>query len=362
MTPRKDFYQILGLNEKASPEEIKKAYRKLAKKYHPDSNPNDPHVAERFKEISEAYSVLSDPEKRKQYDSMRAWGGGAFRDFTRYQPPDGMGEGFPFRDFGDLGEMFKSFFSFDDFGFGRQQPKKGRDIHLELEIPFEQALRGGKRTIAVPIEDVCDRCKGTGAKPGHKVVNCTNCGGRGSVSFIQGAFSVNRPCPRCYGRGTIIKVPCPSCRGEGLSKKVRRIAVTIPAGITDGNTIRIRGQGGKTQKGGKPGDIYITCKVGEHPFYKRDGMNVHSEIQINIAQAAFGTKVQIKTVAGKTVELNVPAGTNSGTRFRLKGQGLLKNGRAGDHFVTVKVLTPKLANGRERELFEAFAREKGLYW
>ncbi len=369
MIGRKDFYEILGVDEKASREEIKKAYRKLAKKYHPDSNKGNPQAAERFKEVSEAYSVLSDPEKRKQYDETKAWGEGGFRDFTQYQPPGGAGGSSPFDDmsgFGGLGDMFKSFFSFDEAGFGRQRqrqrPRKGRDVHFEMEVPFEQALRGGKRTIAVPVDAECPKCHGSGAKPGSKVEPCNRCGGSGSISFNQGAFMVKRPCPRCLGRGTTISTPCPQCRGAGHVRKSKRIEVKIPAGVTDGSTIRLRGQGGRSETGGPPGDILITCRVGEHPFFKRDGMDIHSEIPINIAQAALGAKVPVKTVSGTTVELKIPPGTNSGTRFRLKGQGLKKDGAAGDQYVTIKVLTPSLSNGRDRELFEEFAKEHGLSW
>jgi molecular chaperone DnaJ len=363
MIGRKDFYQVLGVDEKASPDEIKKAYRKLAKKYHPDSNKGDPQAAERFKEISEAYAVLSNPEKKEQYDSTKAWGGG-FRDYTQYQPPDGMGESSPFGDMSDLGDIFKSFFSFDEAGFGRQRPRprKGRDVHLEMEIPFEQALRGGKRTISIPIDVECPKCNGSGAKPGTKMQTCSRCGGSGNISFNQGAFMVKKPCPSCLGRGTIVTSPCPQCRGSGQVRKSRRIEVKIPAGVSDGMTIRVKGQGGKSESGGPPGDIYITCRVGEHPFFKRDGMDIHSEVPVNIAQAALGTKVQVKTVRGNTVELKIPAGTNSGTRFRLKGQGLRKDGSAGDQYVVVKVMTPSLSNGRDRELFEEFAKAHGLAW
>lgn len=358
----KDLYAILGVSETATPEELKKAYRKLAKQYHPDSNPGKPHAAEKFKEINEAYSILSDSEKRKQYDSMRAWGGGGFRDFARYQPPDGMGGPSPLGAFTDLGDIFKSFFSFDDFGMGPDEPRRGKDIRIELEIPFEQSLKGGKRILAIPVEEVCPRCSGTGARPGTKVQRCSRCAGRGSISYNQGGFSVKRPCPSCLGRGTLISKPCTECRGAGVSKRSKRIAVEIPPGATDGMTVRVKGQAGRTSKGVAPGDIYITFRVGEHPFFKRDGMDVYSEIPINIAQAAFGTKLQVKTVNGKTVELAIPAGTDSGTRFRLKGLGIARDGKTGDHYVTVKVLTPKLTGAKERDLFETFAREKGLSW
>ncbi len=358
----KDLYEILGVSEKASREEIKKAFRKLAKKYHPDSNRGNPHIAEKFKEISEAYSILSDKEKRQQYDAMRAWGGGRFRDFTQYQPPDGMGGGSPFENFSDLGEMFKSFFSFNDFGPRRQESKKGKDIHLEIKIPLEQIIKGGKRVISVPVEAECSTCRGSGAKPGSKVQKCSYCGGRGSITFNQGAFAVKRPCPQCGGRGTTIATPCPDCRGSGVTRKMKKIAVEIPQGVSDGATIRIKGQGGRTDKRGTPGDIFITCRIGDHPFFKRDGLQVYSEIPINIAQAVLGTKIQVRTVSGKTIALTIPSGTNSGTRFRLKGQGLRKDGEQGDHFVTVKVLTPKFDNGKERELFEEFAKGLGLTW
>jgi molecular chaperone DnaJ len=264
------------------------------------------------------------------------------------------------------GISLRSFFSFDDVGFGarqqRRQPRKGRDVHFEMEVPFEQALRGGKRTISIPVETECPKCHGSGAKPGSKVETCSRCGGSGNVSFNQGAFTVKRPCPRCLGRGTIVSTPCPQCKGTGQVRRSRRIEVKIPAGVADGQTIRLKGQGGRSESGGPPGDIYITCRVGEHPFFKRDGMDIHSEIPINIAQAALGARVQVKTVNGRTIELKIPAGTNSGTRFRLKGQGLKKDGRVGDQYVVVKVLTPSLSNGRDRELFEEFAKEHGLSW
>jgi molecular chaperone DnaJ len=359
----KDLYAVLGVDEKATAEAIRKAYRKLAKKYHPDSNPGKPTSADKFKEINEAYSVLSDPEKRKQYDSMRSWGAGGFRDYERYQPREGMGGGTTsFGDMGDFGDILRSFFAFDEQAMGASAAKKSKDVHIELEIPFEQSLKGGKRILAIPVEEECPRCVGSGAKPGSKVQTCPRCGGKGSVSLFEGGFSVSRPCPRCLGRGTLISTPCPECRGSGVTKRTKRISVDIPAGASDGMTVRVKGQAGRTRKGARPGDIYITFKVGEHPFFKREGMNVYSEVPINIAQATFGTKIQIKTVSGKTVELAIPPGTDSGTRFRLKGLGFAKDGTVGDHFVSVKVLTPKLGNGKEKQLFEAFAREQGLFW
>ncbi|MFO8173070.1 MAG: J domain-containing protein [Longimicrobiales bacterium] len=376
-TATKDFYEILGVKEKASPEEIKKAYRKLAKRYHPDANPDDPAVAERFKEIGEAYSVLSNPEKRKQYDQMKRLGafgfdrGGGRGPYARpgpgYGTTGGPGQGtFSFEDLSGFGSGLSDLFStiFErgrrEPGAPRRGPSQGRNVEYLVEVSFETAVRGGRVTIDVPITEECASCGGSGAAPGAGSKTCPECRGSGTVSFGQGGFAVKRPCPACMGRGIIPERPCPSCDGTGTVRQNRKIQVTVPKGAEDGSRVRLSGQGERGRSGGKPGDLIITFKVKPHRFFRRSGLDLEVTVPINIAQATLGSKIRVRTVDGKKVMLRIPPGTQSGTRFRIRGQGVQRDGRVGDLFVEVKLEVPETLSGEGKRLMEALAEDAEL--
>ncbi|MCK4384726.1 MAG: molecular chaperone DnaJ [candidate division Zixibacteria bacterium] len=364
---QKDYYEILSVSENATPEQIKKAYRKLAKKYHPDANPGNKAAEEKFKEVSEAHDVLSNPEKKRQYDQLRQMGkqgfagAGGFEDLFRGR--SGRGRTFKFEDLGGMGDLSDLFSSFFDLGKRTRQqrwgPQKGADMYAEVEIPFDQAISGGKTIIEIKKEETCPVCGGSGAKPGTKLSTCPECGGTGMLSFSQGAFAVNRPCPRCYGRGKIITAPCPECRGKGQTFVRKKISINIPAGINDGTKLRLVGQGQPGTAGGPPGDLIVKINIGEHRFFERKGGDIYCRVPINIAQAILGTKIRVKTIDGK-VDLKIPPGTQSGTKFRLRGRGVKVNGSRGDQYVEVKVEVPKNITAKQRELMEEFAKETGL--
>jgi molecular chaperone DnaJ len=373
MAARKpDFYDVLGVEEKAGQDEIKKAYRKLAKRYHPDANPDDPGAADRFKEIGEAYSVLSDPDKRKQYDRMKRLG--AF-DFTggvgggrrpSGDTPGGAG-GFSFDDLGGiggLGDIFSSIFdlgrkggSTGTRGGGRA---RGANVEYVVELPFETAVKGGKVSISVPITEECATCGGSGAAPGSGTHRCQECNGTGSVSFGQGGFAVKRPCPACVGRGVLPDVPCPSCQGRGQVRQTRKIQVTVPEGVETGSKVRLSGQGERGHQGGTPGDLVITFKVKAHRFFRREGLDIHVTVPVNIVQATLGSKIRVRTVSGKRVVLTIPPGTQSGTKFRIRGQGVEKGERVGDQYVEVRVEVPESLTDEQQEQMARFAETTGL--
>src|SRR4051812_3353096 len=376
-TQTKDFYRVLGVAENAKPDEIKKSYRKLAKQYHPDANASDPAAAEKFKEVSEAYAVLSDEDKRKQYDQMRklgAFGGGlgGFRPGGGARPGTAQGGGgFSFDDveIGGLGDIFGSIF---DFGKRRggtgtgtsggrpAGPQRGENIEYQVEIPFKTAARGGTITVTLPVTEDCPVCAGTGAKPGTQVITCPECHGAGTITFGQGGFGVTRPCPNCMGRGKVPQDPCASCNGTGQLRQQKTVNVTIPAGVDNGSKVRIAGQGEKGAAGGQAGDLLITVRVTPHRFFQRDGLDILCEVPINLAQAVLGSKVKVKTVDGQSVVLRIPEGTQSGTRFRIKGQGVEKGGRRGDQYVKVEVGVPETLSEEQRKQFEEFAEAAGL--
>ncbi|MEX2581758.1 MAG: molecular chaperone DnaJ [Gemmatimonadota bacterium] len=369
-TATKDFYRILGVAENASADEIKKAYRKLAKQYHPDANPNDAGAADRFKEVSEAYAVLSDEAKRKQYDQVRKFGGfGGFR-------PGGGGPGtggaagqtetFSFEDLGGLGGLGDIFGSIFDFGRkkgagGRAQAaQRGQNVEYAVEVPFETAARGGKISITVPVSEPCGSCGGNGAAPGTTPTTCPECKGSGSVVFGQGGFAVSRPCPACYGRGSIPTTPCPTCQGQGQVRTQRQLQVTVPAGVDTGSKLRIPEQGETGPGGGTRGDLILSFRVKPHRFFSRDGLDINCTVPINIAQATLGSKLRVRTVDGKHVVLRVPPATQSGTRFRIRGHGIEKGGRKGDQFVRVEVRVPEQLDPDEETLLKDFARVADL--
>lgn len=365
MTATKDFYKILDVAENASPGEIKKAYRRLAKQYHPDANPGDATAAERFKGISEAYAMLSDEKKRKQYDQMRKYGafsGGGSSGFGRSSRPGPAGTAestFSFEDLGGaggLGDIFSSIFDLGRRKSRPQGPQRGQSVEYAVEIPFGIAARGGKIPITVPVKEDCATCHGTGAAPGTTPEICPECKGSGTVTFGQGGFAVSRPCPACYGRGTIPTDPCPTCNGQGQRIQNRQIQITVPAGVDTGSKLRLSGQGEPGAGGGQRGDLILTFRVAPDHFFSREGLDLTCTVPVNIAQATLGSRIKVRTVDGKHVVLRVPAGTQSGTRFRIKGQGIEKAGRRGDQFVRVTVSVPEELDKEEEELMREFAK------
>jgi len=375
-TASKDYYQVLGVPENASADDIKKAYRRLAKQNHPDANPNDPQAADRFKEVGEAYAVLSDETKRKQYDQMRrmgplgSYGFGGGSAGPRSTAGGMHEERFTFEDLGDLGGLGDLFSSFFDRRRQQQQqqrgrsrssaPQRGDDVEYAVEIPFETAARGGKINISVPVTDACATCGGSGNAPGSKPKTCPECSGSGTISFGQGGFAVTRPCPVCLGRGTVPTQPCPVCAGSGQVRENRQILLNVPSGVDSGSKLRLSGQGEKGNAGAPAGDLIITFRVQPDRFFRRDGLDVHCTVPINLAQATLGSRIRVRTVDGKKVALRIPAGTQSGTRFRIPQQGIEKGGRRGDQYVQVKIEIPDTLDEQQTELMREFARASNL--
>jgi molecular chaperone DnaJ len=360
----KDFYQVLGVSDSASQGEIKKAYRRLAKQYHPDATPNNPAAADRFKEISEAHSVLSDADKRKQYDQMRrlgAFDGGPARGPRPGGPrrtagPEAGAEGFEFGDFGGLGDIFSSIFGRG----GREQEPRSEAIETIVEVPFRVAVLGGKVTVNLQVVEACPTCAGSGGAPGATWSTCPECKGRGTISFGQGGFAVNRPCPQCRGRGRIPSQPCPTCRGAGEVRTERQVNITVPPGTETGTRIRMRGQGQAAGAGAPAGDLLVTFQVQPDRFFHREGLDIVCEVPLNLAQATLGTRLRVRTVDGKKVMLRIPGGTQPGRRFRIKGQGVEKNGVKGDQLVQVQVTVPEKLSSEQQDLLKQFAESAGL--
>jgi molecular chaperone DnaJ len=376
MAPTKDFYSVLGVGSGASQDEIKKAYRKLAKKYHPDANASDPKAAERFKEISEANNVLGDVAKRKQYDEMRrlgafdggfgGFGGGASRS-AGARGAGGGGQTINFQDFdigglGGLGDLFSSMFGGGDTRETARQrgPEKGQTVEATLDIPFRTAARGGKVPIELEVSEECPTCHGTGAAPGASLRICPECNGRGVISFGQGGFAVNRTCPVCLGRGQVPTEPCPTCHGSGDVRVKRKVLINVPAGVDTASKIRLKGQGGKGPQGGPAGDLIITFNVLPDKFYRRDGLDVIATVPLNIPQATLGTKISVKTLDGKKVAIKIPPGTPSGKRFRVRGQGIQKGEKKGDLIVEVSIQVPEKLSEEQERMMKEFAESGGL--
>lgn len=374
---QQDYYAVLGVPASATQDEIKKQYRKLAAKHHPDKNPNDPKAADTFKAISEAYQTLGDAEKRKQYDQMRqlgafgGFGGGPRGAGTRASggPPPG-GPNVRFDEFdigglGGLGDIFSSMFGGGGVRGGAagarpRGPQRGQDVESTLEIPFRTAALGGKVSVELDLNEECGTCHGTGAAPGAKLVTCEECKGRGTISFGQGGFAVNRPCPVCLGRGQVPTERCPTCAGAGEVRSRRKVSITVPSGVDTGTKIRLKGQGGKGMKNGPPGDLLITFAVTPDRFYKREGLDLIAPVPINIAQATLGSRVSVKTLDGTKVAIKIPPGTASGKRFRVRSQGIEKDGTKGDLIVQVEVAVPEKLTPEQEEAMKAFAEAGGL--
>src|SRR6266480_2724793 len=315
MAPPKDPYKTLGVDKKASAEEIKKSYRKLARQYHPDTNQGDAAAEERFKEIQQAYAVLSDPEKRKQYDQGGSFFGGGF-DPGAFRTGGAGGAGGGFGGFGDiLSDLFGG-----SRGARRPGPERGRDLETEVHISFEQAMEGAQVPVAAQVPSSCPTCHGTGAKPGTSPTVCPRCQGRGIESQGQGLFSISQPCSRCGGTGAIIEDPCPTCQGSGAVRTVKKYRVNIPAGVRDGSRVRLAGKGEPGRNGGPSGDLYVITRVAESPVFKRKGDHVEVEVPLTIPEAIRGAEVEVPTLSGRK-KLRVPAGTKHGTVQRLRGEG-----------------------------------------
>ncbi|MFP4458154.1 MAG: molecular chaperone DnaJ [Candidatus Zixiibacteriota bacterium] len=353
----KDFYKILGVSENADDDEIKKAFRKLAKKYHPDSNKDDPDAEKKFQEINEAYQVLKDKEKRAEYDQMRKYGayggfggGGASGQRRSYRS---SGQSF---DFGDIfgkgfGNIFGDMFSQNAQSTGqRQRPRKGRDISVNITIPFRKAATGGKHKISLRMNSVCSHCHGTGGEPGAEEQICPTCGGRGVISHGQGTFAVSSTCPNCGGRGKVYSQTCTKCGGSGEEEGIKTFMINIPPGTEDGDKIRLRGQGEPAAAGGSPGDLIVITKVAGDKFFERKGKNIEAEITISLNQAINGTKVKIKTIHGDKILLKIPPDTQPGTKLRIPKQGIKKGIKPGDMFVIVNVKIPKLSEEKKKKL------------
>ncbi|HEX7635033.1 MAG TPA: molecular chaperone DnaJ [Noviherbaspirillum sp.] len=349
---KRDYYEILGVAKNASDEEIKKAYRNLAMKYHPDRNPDSKGAEEKFKEAKEAYEMLSDSAKREAYDRY----GHAGVDPNMGAGGFGAGAG----GFGGFSDAFGDIFG-DIFGQsarGRSsgpQVYRGADLRYNLEITLEQAAHGFDTTIRVPAWNECETCHGSGAKPGTSPTTCGTCGGHGQVRMQQGFFSIQQTCPKCHGTGKTIPNPCPSCSGAGRIKKNKTLEVKIPAGIDDGMRIRSSGNGEPGMNGGPPGDLYVEIRIKPHPVFQRDGDDLHCEIPISFAKAALGGEVEVPTLNGKA-SFSLPEGTQSGKTFRLRGKGIkgVRSGYAGDLFCHVVVETPVKLTERQKELLQEF--------
>ncbi len=348
MKGKKDYYALLGLERNASEEEVKKAYRKLALKYHPDRNPGNKQAEETFKEISEAYQVISDPEKRSLYDQF---GHTAF------------GEAGPFRGGFDFAAGFEDIFG-DIFGefFGsgasrnRNRAQRGEDLRYNLELSFEEAVFGSEKKIKIPRHGPCETCRGTGARPGSSPVACSTCRGRGQVTMQQGFFSVSRTCTQCHGYGTIIREPCSTCEGVGRVRQLHTLSVKIPPGVDMGTRLKLRGEGENGTSGGSPGDLYVVIKVNPHAIFVREGQDIVCDVPISFVQAALGAEIDVPTLEGK-VKIKVASGTQTSKIYRIHGKGVKdpRGNQQGDQLVRVNIETPTHLTPRQKELLKEFA-------
>ena len=358
MTVKKDYYEVLGISRTASGEEIKRAYRQMALKYHPDRNPGNREFEEKFKEAAEAYSVLGDPGKRLTYDRY-GFDGLRGEGFTGFS-------GFDASIFGDFEDILGSLFGFGDF-FGTRRgrrgpsPRRGRDLALELEISLEEAAAGVERKIQLSRAEHCPGCHGSGMEPGSKKAACPTCGGRGQMRYQQGFFTLSRTCSHCHGTGEVITAPCPECRGSGRISQRRKLSVNIPAGVEDGSRLRVEGQGEAGDSAASPGDLYVLIRVANHPLFEREDNNLFCQVDISFAQAALGAAIEVPGLDRESTVLKIPPGTQTGSVFRQKGRGIkdLRSRRQGDLFVKVRVATPESLSKEEKALLRHLAELRG---
>jgi molecular chaperone DnaJ len=352
----KDFYQVLGVSKEASADEIKKAYRKLARKNHPDAHPDDVKANERFKEISEAYAVVGDPKRRKEYDEQRSLFGNGFR----YPGRGDTTGGFDINDLfgqgtGGLGDLLGGIFTGGRNRSSGQRPRRGADIETETRLGFDSAIDGATVALRMTGETPCPACRGTGARAGTVPRVCPTCEGAGMTMTSQGGFSIPEPCRDCRGRGLIVDDPCPVCHGSGRGTSSRTMQVRIPAGVRDGQRIRLRGKGAPGEYGGPAGDLYVTVHVDPHPTFGRSGDNLTIAVPVRFDEAALGGEIAVPTLDGKTVKLKIPAGTPNGRTFRVRGRGVIRrDGTKGDLLVTVEVVVPTDLDDASREALQAY--------
>ncbi|MBW6463346.1 MAG: molecular chaperone DnaJ [Dethiobacteria bacterium] len=360
---KRDYYDVLGLERGASADEIKKAYRRLARQYHPDFNKDDAETEKKFTEVKEAYDILSDPQKREQYDRFGHQAGfnngaGGFDGFSGGGFSGGFG-------FGGIDDIFEQFFG--GMGGGRRRPpgpEQGNHLRYDLELTLEDAYAGGDKTIKIPRTEICEECKGTRAKAGTSPETCSSCGGTGQQQVTRntpfGRFMSSQPCVACRGEGKVVKEPCPACSGQGRIVKERKIDIKIPAGIDDGHKLRVSGEGEAGLRGGPPGDLYIVIRIKPHKKFKRKGSDLLMDIPISISQAALGVEIKVPTLEGEA-SLRIPEGTQHGTTFRLRGHGMphLQRSGRGDLRVTANVSVPKKLNQRQKELLVELAEISG---
>lgn len=353
---KRDYYDVLGVAKTASADEIKRAYRRMAMKYHPDKNPNDKEAEAKFKECAEAYEVLSDSEKRQRYDQFGHEGlrGAGVHDFSRMK-------------WQDIGSIFEDMFGFEDFfgdifgsrgrGARRGGASRGYDLETTVELTLQDVAQGVEKTIEFTRQDVCTDCNGTGSEKGSKPSTCTTCGGNGQIARGGGFFQMVSTCPQCRGTGQIITNPCKSCRGTGRIPKKRVVTVKIPRGVHEGQGIRVSGEGEPGRQGGPRGDLYCYIKIKRHEFLQRDGNDLVAIVPISFTQASLGDSVEVPSLNG-TQQLKIPAGTQYGSIFRIKGQGLpdIRTGRVGDQLVQIIIETPQKLNAKQRQLLEEFAK------
>ena len=362
MAGARDYYEVLEVPKTASQDEIKRAYRKLARKYHPDAHPDDPKAEEKFKEVSSAYEVLSDPEKRKMYDAgpsffgQGAQGAGGFRGFQGGQPMGG--------EWADLfGNLFGGGFGGFGGGFGgagrQQRGRRGQDMSVAVRVSFDDSLKGVTTKLSVPQTVQCGTCGGSGAAPGTSPSACPQCQGRGVISQSQGFFALSQPCPRCRGTGTVIEHACPTCTGAGTTRALKKYTVPLPAGVKDGTRIRLKGKGEPGAGGGPAGDLYVVVHVEASPLFARRGSDLVIEVPVTMAEAALGASVRVPTPEG-SVALKVPAGTQDGRQLRIKGKGAPKLGASGkgDLIARIKVATPEGLSGDQKDLLKKFAESR----
>lgn len=346
----KDYYRLLGVSDSATPKEIKSAYRKLSRQYHPDANPGDAAAEERFKEVSAAYDVVGNAERRKEYDEVRALGPAAAG-----FPGGGGAGGFHFQDGADLGDLLGGLFNRGGRGRGGGRgPHRGADLETELHLTFDDAVHGLTTAVHLTSDAPCHACNGSGAAAGTVPHRCSSCGGQGVVSDNQGLFSFSSPCPVCGGRGITIDDPCPTCRGTGVERRPREVKMRVPAGVNDGQRIRLKGRGGPGQNGGPPGDLYVVVRVSPHPLFQRQGNDLTITVPITFPEATLGADVSVPTLDAGSVKVRIPAGTRSGRTFRVKGKGVATAKGTGDLLATVEVAVPSKLSSAERKALEAF--------